>query len=215
MGFYALLSPQKRIRAKKQEIRQLKQELNDDSLDFAGTLRLSRKNLGRSLELLALVLPTSLLSMLPALAMIFFVSLLYTYQVPETGHDIKVKVTPGTGNVIVHSGGVSVSTGKGVYYVVMGKEPRIMVYENNRMIYQWTPDMLMSSTIDKKPRWSYIAPEGAGYLPEDSATEELIIDFKPLRLIEGAPRFMGGWEFCYFLALTISAVLVKVKFRIE
>jgi hypothetical protein len=215
MGLYALLSPQRRIRAKKQEIKELKAEMKDDSLGFAGTLRLTRQNLRRAFELLGLVLPPSLVAMLPALCMMLFVSILYSYQVPEAGQDLKVKTTPYSLKVRVQSGGVVVNTGKSGFVVIMDKKPRIRIYESKRIIYSWTPDMLMDGSVRKRPWWGGLLPEGAGYLPEDSVTEKISIGFRTLRVIGGVPRAIGGWEFSYFLALTISAVLVKVKFRIE
>jgi hypothetical protein len=215
MGLYALLSRQKRIRAKKEEIKQLQSLLKDDSLDFSGTLRLSKQNLMRSLELLGLVLFPSLLSMLPALCMIFFVSMLYSFQAPEAGQDIKVKVVPQAQNVRAYAGGMVVNNGKGGFVLVMGREPHIVVYKSKRLLYKWTPGMPMDSSVGRRPWWGFLAPEGAGFLPEDSEVEEIRIGFKALRIIDGAPRVLGGWEFTYLLALAISAVLTKVIFRIE
>jgi len=215
MGLYSLVSPQKRIRAKKEEIKQLQKLLRDESLDFAGTLRLTKQNLLRSLELLGIVLLPSLASMLPALAMILFVSMLYTHSAPVPGQEIEVSVSPTIEGLRIEPAGTEERIDGKALRVAMPQKPRIAFYEGDRMIYEWASGIPMDSRVGKRPWWDIFVPAGAGYLPEDSSVSEIHIGFPVLVVSDSLPRLLGGWEFAYFLALTISAVSVKVIFRIH
>jgi len=215
MGLYALVSPQKRISAKKEEIKQLQALLKDESLDFAGTLRLTKQNIMRSLELLGVVLLPSFVSMAPALAMIFFVSILYTHQAPVAGQELEVEVSPYINSLRVESGGGIERAGDNTVMVGLSEPPQIVFYEGDRMIYEWASGMPMDGFVGKRPWWGMFAPDGAGYLPEDSGVSGIRIGFQRLMVAGWLPGVLGGWEFTYFLALTISAVALKVAFRIH
>lgn len=215
MGLYALVSSQKRISAKKEQIKQLQKLLRDESLDFAGTLRLSKQNLMRSLELLGLVLLPSFVSMAPAIVMIFFISILYTHEAPVAGQEVEVEVSPYINSLRVESGSSIKRAGDSTIMVSLSEPPRIVFYEGDRMIYEWASGMPMDVSVGKRPLWGMLVPAGAGYLPGDSGVSRIRIGFQRLLVSKWLPGVLGGWEFTYFLALTISAVAIKVAFRIH
>jgi hypothetical protein len=216
MGLYGLLSDQARIRARKAEMRRLQAALKAAKDDFAQTMRLSRRNLAVSLGLLGIVVGPALLSSLPLLVVIAWLSSgPYGYQLPAAGTPVPVSFAPALDGIAVEPAEALVRDGDGerLRWPAPGSPVRFL--DAHGLVYAGPPADVPATTVRKRAWWNWLWGDEAGYVRADAPIEAISFALPPRTLIPGVPSWLGGWEAVYFLSVLVASLAIKVAFRIE
>jgi uncharacterized membrane protein (DUF106 family) len=215
MGVYRFLSPQKKLAKIKAEIKDLKSRMNENDKDFKDVLRLSWLNLKKSFELLGQVLLPSLASSIPAIIMILWISTFYGYAQPESGQTLRIDIVPIVENFNVVHAGRMISREGSSYSVKLEDEANILFVEDGKTIYSGIPVSPPVGSVTKKTWWNLFLSNPGGYLQDGSKTDRVRFHFERQRILNGVPGWMSHWELTYLVSLFISAVFIKIVFKIQ
>lgn len=215
MGIYALLSPQKLIRRKKDAIRVLQRRAMSEEAEFKDVLAVSRKNLTESLSLLALVLLPALISALPVVASFYWLDARYSYAPLQMGEVITIKYYPPSQAISIMPADLVKVSSTGEINAIIDTARPFEFMAGGEVIYKGPPAQSPASNAHKRTWMDAISESPVGYLSPASPVEAILFGLKSHRIISFGPEWMATWEFTYFLILTISAIAIKVVFKIE
>jgi hypothetical protein len=215
MGVYYLASPQKRIGKKKDEIKALQIKLKEAGDDFKLTLSLSAQNLGKAFELLAMVILPALLSAVPAIILLAWVSTAYSYDPVQPGSTVTVEPVPAGHEIAVEPPERLVGQRGANMVLTTDEVGAVSFMEDGKVIYRTAFERLPAGTVGKRFWWNVLWEDDNGYLSDGAGIDEMQFGVPRRQLIGGVPDWMGTWEFPYFLLLCVSALGMKFIFKIH
>ncbi|MFO1074474.1 MAG: hypothetical protein U1E17_17675 [Geminicoccaceae bacterium] len=215
MGLYVLLSNQDSIRARKEEMQRIRVDLAAARDDFNETMRLSKRNLAASFGLLGVVTGPAILSSLPLLAVIGWLSAHYGSVLPAPGTPVPLAFEPAGAAVTVEPAAALTqgAAGPELAWPAPGALPRFLV--GSAPVYEGPPPGLPAGIVHQKVWWNWLLGNPAGYVAPNPSLEAITFELAPLVLVPGVPSWLGGWEAVYFIAVFASSLLIKFGFRIE
>ena len=211
MGLYWLMSNQAKIKARQERMRQIRAEIKANQDDFQKVMALSRQNLAASFGLLGTVLGPGLLSGLPVLVIIAWISTYYAYAAPPPGMPVSLTIEPADSGFAVQPPEARAEGGGLVWPAADGAARFI---DRTGAIFTDLPPTPPVGVIHKPVWWNALLGNEAGYLAEAGATESVVFALERRRLVESLPGWMATWEFSFFTATIIASILLKVGFKI-
>lgn len=208
MLLYKWLSPQTRIKAIKERLKEARQAMAEDNgEDFAEGMKLAKAQLAQSLKLVGFVIGPAVLASLPALALIVWLDGQYGYSCPAPGQQVSISAQPD--NVAIEQVGINPAG------MEDGACPVVQVPgANDGETYLVAPAAAIP-VIHQKQWWNLIIGNPAGYLPDDSPVTQLRFELPTQQIISAGPDWARGWELTFFLALVLGSLAIKKGFRIE
>ncbi|MDP2696696.1 hypothetical protein [Thalassospira sp.] len=208
MALYMLLSPQKRIRAVKDDLAASRRALAaDDGDDFEAGMALAKKQLAQSLKLVAVVVGPAVAASLPALALIVWLGGQYGYACPASGTSPNITAEPADATV------QQVDTTPPLW-----GEGDCPVVELPAMDAGQTVRVSLDAPIPvlhHREWWNVLIGNPAGYLPDETPVERVEFDLPVQEIIAAGPGWTRTWELTFFAALILVSLGVKKGFRIE
>jgi hypothetical protein len=208
MALYWLCSAQdKTAAAKERAIKARKVMASYDGTEFGEMWPLAKESLAASAMHFGIVLGPAVVSSLPALAMIVWVSGTFGYNLPEANTLLKAHSV--TANQI--------SIGQQTEYAVeypAGDETKEIIAANGELLAT-LPLQATVPVIHKRAWWNSLIGNPNGYLPDDYEIEAIYFDLPATEFIAQGPGWVRGWEFSYFLLLIIISLGIKFAFRIH
>lgn len=201
MELYRRISPQRRLRDLRAEIRAARQRLYAYDGDFAGARPLLGRMIGLSLTQIGLVAPATLGASLPLVVLVVWVSTAYGYAYPPTGTPVDVRIDrPEYRGRFVES----------TPYL----PPRVVVVdaEGRPAVEPLVP--APAPVIHKRRWWNALIGNPAGYLPDDAPVGRVAIGLPKQELIPFGPPWLRGWEASFFAALALVSLVLKVNRQI-
>ncbi len=214
MIFYWLCSAQDKTgQAKQRAIDARKAMASYEGHEFGEMWPLARESLGASLKHFGIVLGPAVLSSLPALAIIVWVSNEFGYVLPKPGETVDTYTIPAA-----EIAGLPVSS-----------EAETPVY---RATYPAAGTSLMLSTangedltelplkgpvpvVHKQVWWNSLIGNPNGYLPDSHTTDAIYFELRSQQFLKFGPGWIRGWEFSYFVLLILVSLGIKVAFKIH
>lgn len=215
MGFYAFLSPQKKIISIKDEMKVLRAKLRNAGDDFQETMAITRKNLSLSLKLLGTVIGPSLLSALPVIFIVIWLGVYHTYQSPQPGAQLLITPEPAPEGMVVKLGGAHALRDGDVFKATYVQDGTIEVEVDGAQVYSGKPWSPAVNSIGKRSAWSTLLENEGGYLTSDSIIQSLHIELPFKELVSVGPTWVRTWMFTYFLTLSIVALAIKFIFKVH
>jgi hypothetical protein len=215
MGLYVLFSNQDQIRAQKALMQTIRADLKAAQDDFALTMRLSRRNLAASLELLGIVVGPAVLSSLPLLIVIAWLSSQYGHVVPAPGTPVPVALAPTADGVAVEPAEALVEAGGSRYLLWPAAGSPVRFVDGRGLVYAGPPADVPATTVHKRVWWNWLLGNEAGYVRPDAPIEAISFELPARTLVPGVPSWLGGWEAVYLLSVLTASLAIKVGFRIE
>jgi hypothetical protein len=213
---YKLTSDQAGIARLKDQARGYRQQMLDPTLEEAEFKRLVTENLRASLHLLAKVLVPSLVASIPVAAAMFWLSIFFSYQLPEPGENVAVSVIPADAEVsAVPAEALVVKDGHTGYVVGFAPKPLQIYDERGIVVYRGNPEDPPSGSVQKRKWWNWLVGSAIGYLDDDAGLEEVRWDFPRRTLMDSGPSWMTTWEFPFFFSLIVVALTIKFVFKIH
>ena len=212
---YVLLSNQSKLKKLKGEVKVLRNQMRVATLNYREMMQLSKKNVLVSLRLLGQTLKPCVLSSLPVILFMTWLSNYFSYTLPINGKTINVSIVPNTALVVVEPSKIAKQLGNGKYAVDIEAGERMWFSVDGKTVYEGIITDHPVPTIHKKRWWNSIIGNDAGYIRSNVPVDEIIFDLPRKQLIEGAPAWLSTWEFPFFLLLFVTSITTKVMFSIE
>jgi hypothetical protein len=209
---YWVLSPQNGIRDCKSASRRNRLELKDYDGEFSGAKGLLLKNVTLSFKLLGMVILPTLASSLPIVAMMLWLSGTMAEPAPESGAKVVLSVFPSSEVLVADPADQMIQSEYG--YIVTWPADGAKVSLLDRLGH--TVSILNSerslATSQKNDWWTKLAGNSAPPIPRDSSIDA--IEF--VVICEGVEQgpFIP-WEVLFIIAVMVSALSLKIGFKIE
>lgn len=206
MELYRLFSPQQRIDKIKHDATAAQQQLANYDGAMEGALPLMKSMLKLSLLRVGIVLPATLLSAYPILALIIWMSNEYDYRFPVAGESVQVEVSPP------HN-----ATGLSAVWVPASgdRSPLVRITQPQDDAIMEVPVKAPIPTLHKPMWWNVLVGNPAGYLPPTAPVEEINLHLPKQVIINGGPLWARGWEIIFFPVLFIVSFSYKILRRIH
>ena len=209
MGLYWLLSDQEGVRQRQARMKDLRAEMKANEDDFQKVMALSRQNLKESFGLLGRVLGPGLLSGLPVLFVIAWISAYYTYATPAPGTAVALQAEPADSGLHAEpaaGGPLSLA------WPAAPGEARLV--DKSGPVFAALPLAPPVNVVHKPAWWNWLWGNPAGYLDAGGATEAVTFALDRWVLLPGVPGWMDGWEFAFFASTILVSIVLKVVFKI-
>ena len=205
MALYWLLSPQKRLGEVKRRLAASKVALDRFDGEFVEAFPLMRTMLGQALRQIGLVIGPALVAMVPVLCLIAWLSTTYGHSFPGEAADVRVHTFPEAFLATLYA---APSTVEDPY-------PRLLTTDRSgRIVHEHVLDAPVT-TLHKRQWWNAFIGNPAGYLPNALGVERIDIELPRNQYLPFGPAWLRGWEAVFFVGLFITALAIKLGFRIH
>ena len=201
MGFYRLISPQRRLARLAAEERRLKDRLQDETAAMADGLAAAGRLLRLALLRLGLVLPPSVVAALPVLFLMAWLHTHYAYDLPAPDSAVEVRVEPD----IAHARMIAEAD----------EPPRVEVRDDQGVLLQSVQLDAPVPVIHKKAWWNALIGNPLGYLPDDAPIERVEIGLPERQYLPIGPDWARNWLAVFLATVLAGSLLLKVLFRIR
>ena len=209
MVLYWLCSSQDKVEAAKNRAVAARAAMAGyEGTEFGEMWPLAKESLAASGAHFLKVLGPAVLSSLPALSLIVWVSSQFSYVLPDAGQSIRANTMPKQ----ALAGYTADADGN--YTIQWPAEPVTLKDNNDAALFD-LPLSHRVPVVHRKLWWNSLIANPNGYLPEDSAVQEVSFEFQRIEYLEFGPGWMRGWELSYFLWLIIVSIAIKVGFKIH
>ena len=214
MLLYWLCSAQEKTgEAKERAIAARKAMASYDGTEMDEMLPLAKESLVASLKHFGIVLGPALLSSLPALAIIVWVSGAFGYQQPAPGSEVISYTVP----TVAINDATEVADSNGAAWTLTWPaegESRELVAANGEVLTS-LPLNAPIPVVHKKLWWNSLIANPNGYLPDEYEVEAVYFELGSMEFLSFGPGWVRGWEFSYFVLLILVSLGVKVAFKIH
>jgi hypothetical protein len=209
MALYRRLSAQQRIKALQAEARGLRQRMmqTDDAREAA---RLAGANLRLSMRTLGTVTGPAMLSGLPVILVLAWISASFATSAPAPGSSVALTSEPPSVPVT----GAPPAAGGGPALAWPGPDGAITLADPTGTIYAAPAADPPPWVLHKKRWWNLLLGNPAGYLADSAAADAVYLAVPDREVLGVGPGWMRGWAFTYLVSLLIVSLLIKVTFKI-
>lgn len=209
MALYKVLSSQERIKALQAESKALRQQMM--ATDDAGeATRLAGANLKLSMRTLGTVTGPAMLSGIPVIFILAWISASFATSTPPPGAVVPLRSQPA--EVTVSATPAAEAPGAALAWP--GPEERITLADSTGIIYDAPPDDPPAWIVHKKRWWNVLLGNPAGYLADGAAADTVVFDVPDREVLGFGPGWMRGWAFTYLVSLLVVSLLIKLVFKI-
>ena len=208
MGAYFLLSPQRRIARAKADALDARRALDAYDGEFAGAWPLIRNVLKSALRQLGLVTWPAVVSSLPVLALLVWMSTAYGYGFPEPGAAVAIRTVPNGLEARLETVGSPATAPS-------EQHREIVVIDASGEVLQRLPWQAPVATMHKREWWNALLGNPAGYLPESGLLERIDLDLPAKEYLPVGPAWLKAWYVPFFGVLLVASIVIKVLARIE
>lgn len=209
MGLYRALSAQERIGRTKAKLAQSRQQLEAYDGEFAGAAPLIGNLLRTALQQVGLVAWPAILSSLPLLALICWLSTAYGYRYPAPGTVPAIQTMPSQLQTEWIEGARNETAPE------QRAAPRILVAGLDQQILAEISLTAPVPVIHKWQWWNLLIGNPVGYLPSNASVDRIEVALPDKEYLGFGPPWLRGWEIPFFVSLIVVSIVVKVWWRID
>jgi hypothetical protein len=215
LAIYSALSDQTAIGQLKRETRELRCRMLDPKLEKSELFGLGGRNVTVAFRLLVKTGIPTLLSALPVVVVVCWLSAYQSHRVNPDSGPVEVEILPTAQGVILLPNKAFVHEAKHVGLITGEECSRVGFIYDGRLAYGGTPGCPPTNRVHKKLWWNALIGNEVGYIDSGSALEEIRFHFPRKVFLDGMPMWMSTWEFPFFLCLGVVALGIKIVFGIK
>ncbi len=212
---YAWVSDQQGLASLKQQTKLLRKRMMDPDLDRDTYMQLTKQNLSVSFRLLGKSFGPAMISSIPVLIMLVWLSTYYSYTVPPSGSLVGVTADPPASDLQFTPAESFTKTGDGMQLIVGAGPTSIRITDAHGVVYEGTPEQPPTPFVHQRQWWNALLSNEAGFVRTGAAVEKVSFAFPTLILLPSLPNWGSTWELPFFVALFIAALIIKFTFKIE
>jgi hypothetical protein len=209
MALYVALSSQGRLQALKARSAELRAAVARTE-DAGEAARLALQNVKLSFRFLGAVLGPALLSGIPVLFVLAWISAAYSYALPVPGQAVPLTVEPPEAVVAVAP--AAPGDRLAVAWPEAGGDVTLQEGANAPLVVP--AEDLSLGIVHKRRWWNWLLGNEAGYLPDAGRADAVVLALPDREVLPLGPSWMRGWAFTYFVSLVVASLVVKFAFRI-
>jgi hypothetical protein len=215
MLIYARTSPGAKIAQLKVRSRELRNQLMRADGEFQDFLRLSTENLKTSFRLVGTTFVPATISALPVLVLATWIHGNVGFVGPADHSELTAAAEGAT--VVVYLRGQPGTVREHTEMTLAGSSGLrgVALMTGDRVIYEGDPLSPPTPTLGKRQWWHTILEAPSGYLRDDAPVESVSLNVVRRRIVPWAPDWINGWELPFFAAVSLTALAIKLTFRIE
>jgi len=214
---YWLLSNQDYISDIKNEMKSIRKKMFDSALDDKSKYNtLAKRNLSLSFKLLGKILLPALLSIIPVVIIAIWYDMNHSYIIPFDEERIAISTVPMESNLDVQPyESTSKDINGNIFIHPLDKSDEISISNNDKVIYSDQPFSKPIPYITKKKWWNFILGSPIGYLNDESKIDVVMFHYPEKILFNKMPRIINGWELMFFVGIFISALPLRIIFKVQ
>ncbi|TDJ43081.1 MAG: hypothetical protein E2O50_05410 [Gammaproteobacteria bacterium] len=213
MLLYWLCSAQSKVEAaKKRAIAGRREMAAYEGTEFGEMWPLAKESLAASGKHFLIVLVPAILSSLPALTLIIWVSNNFSYTLPAAGTVISVQSSPA----LLLSGLESDADQADSYTLTWpaGENPVTLFSTANESLLT-LPLTAPVPVVHQQQWWNSLIGNPNGYLPEGTSVQDIHFGLPRIKYLNFGPAWAHTWELAYFFVLILCSLGIKVAFKIH
>lgn len=199
-----------RLTTIKQQLADAQQTMIDHEGEFSELLPLAWKTIKLSLTRLRITVFPALLSVFAVLFVLVFLSNRYDAMEPEAGAEITYSISATEDPWYWENP----STGDRSQTLVWPTEGQTLILTNGTEQVLSAPFKPVS-IIHQKQWWNSLIANPSGYLPDDSAIDEVTFEFDAVDTPAWMDDYLGGWFWFYMLVTLIFSIILMVVFKVR
>lgn len=217
MTIYTTVANQAVISKLKTEIRNIRGQMLDPSLEsYSEYTILAKNNLTVSLTLLGTTIGPALLSAVPVLLLAVWLDTYHGYILPEKQNPVSLTVIPDDKNIRIYPSELAYANADSIILVQPSiPSGKISLHADGQLAYSGNPFSPPVPVITKEKWWNFLLAGKAGYVISVAPIEEIHMNFPRKRIVEGWPGWAAGWELTFFFSVIMTALALKIIFRID
>ena len=142
-------------------------------------------------------------------------SLTQGYVDPPNGEVLHIEVSPAESQLWA-SAGIVAGDGPGNFQLIVDESSKALtLHDDSGPIYARVPGAGLYPIVNKTKWWNTLLANEAGYVRSDSTVEEIRFSYPRKTFAANVPVWLVTWEFPFFAAVFIAALLAKLALRIE
>jgi uncharacterized membrane protein (DUF106 family) len=208
MWLYSLMSNQDRIKAVQVESRELRSRMKETD-DAGEATQLAMANLKLAMRNLGGVTGPAMLSGLPVIFVLAWLSSAYGTIAPAAGTPVTWHAEPAGTQLVVAP---PAPTPDALAWPAEGQT--LTLTESNGVIYDAPPTDPPGWIVHKHRWWNWLLGNPAGYLSDQALTDTVTFDLAEPEILSFGPGWIRGWEFTYLVSLLVVSLIIKFTFKI-
>lgn len=196
---YKTLSPQARIGRAKREAKAARQRLNAFDGEFADAGPLIKDQFVSAFRHVGLVVPGTVVAILPLLALLLWAETWYGHTLPEAGQTPTIATVP---------------QGFDTRWDNSSEPARVDVRDGATPIAAIAMRAPVG-IVSKKPWWHWLAENPLGYLPDDAPVDRIQIELPTREVLHIGPVWMRSWLFVFIPVMFIVSLALYKWAKIE
>jgi hypothetical protein len=217
MLLYWLCSAQDKVEAAKTRAIDARRKMAAyEGAEFGEMWPRAQESLVSSLKHFTIVLVPAVVSSLPALSLIVWVSGTFGYDLPEAGETINASTVPVMALQGLTAAPNADNANNDAYeltYPQVGQTAEVTA--SNGELLTTLPLTTAIPVVHKKQWWNSLIANPNGYLADSYEVEAIYFDLAPQEFLSFGPGWIRGWEFSYFVLLILVSLAVKFAFKIH
>jgi hypothetical protein len=213
MLLYWLCSAQAKVAAAKHRAISARREMAGYEGDEFGEMwPLAKESLAASGKHFLIVLVPAVLSSLPALTLIIWVSNNFSYNLPAAGTDISVQSSPA-----LSLSGLEPDADQAGHYTLIwpaAENPLILVSADSDSLVA-LPLAAPVPMVHQRQWWNSLIGNPNGYLPAGTSIQDISFGLPRIQYLSFGPTWARSWELAYFFMLILCSLGIKVAFKIH
>ncbi len=212
---YQLLSNQQKIDDLKTQIKATQKTLQAHDGEFAELKSLAIKSLRLSLRRLRLTALPALLSVLPVVFVLVFLSSQYDYVTPQADQAIDYRVSwedPAASSELRWTYPENQSPTATLYWPADNAVNQLLTADGVQLLsLPGTPVPM----VHKKQWWNALMANPAGYLSDDSPLRLIEFDFESQQPGQWFGKLFDSWHWPYFVLTFVFSILLLIKLKVK
>ena len=215
MLIYARVSPGAKIAQLKARSRELRNQLMRADGEFQDFLRLSTENLKTSFRLVGTTFVPATISALPVLVLATWIHGNAGFVGPGDHSELESAAEGVTVVVRLRQQPEAARERTGMPSTSTSGLRGVALMTGDQVIYEGDPLSPPTPTLSKRRWWHTILEAPSGYLRDDAPVEAVSLNVVRRRIVHWVPDWINGWELPFFAAVSLTALAIKLTFRIE
>jgi len=213
MALYWLFSAQDKVAgAKQRAITARKHMAAYKGTEFDEMWPLAKESLAASSRHFIVVLVPAILSSLPALTLMVWVSNHFSFQLPVAGSQVNLWSIPAD-SLADLSPAENGLPGYSVEWPEPGAALPVRSIAGETLLA--LPLEVTVPVVHQRQWWNILIANPNGYLPADAKVQEVHFNLPKSEYLSFGPSWIRGWEFSYFALLVLTSFAIKLVFKIH
>ena len=218
MGVYSWVSPREKLLRVTGQAKEIARQLRAYDGDYSGAQELLKQNLKLSLERVWLTLGPTVAAGFPVILTFFLLENHYAHRFPEPGESLFVSIEPASearGIRFDPPGAAKWNQEQTAWNLVWPQSgQKIHLIDRAGQKILTLPTTEPRASVEQSSAWDALLTDPAARIPQESPILAVAFDYPIREMIPVGPAWMRSWLFISITLVTVTAMTLKIAFKI-